>query len=607
MGKDSQDWALEFNKFLEPRWNDFWLVFDAQGKMSRYEFGRFLQSHNYSGDERAVFDFLDSDSSGVISTKEMLKFRQKISLAQRNETYTASDFKILAKRVYSSLFHLFRKMDTRNKNYIFKAEFCRECINLGFRNSLSVWNELSLDGKIIDLQSFDPQAANAFRLFARAIFAKHRTLSECWKWTINAGKSPRIGISEFLRAVQTLSVNESMGKFLFDCLEENKAVQEKTFMEVMKHWEDDTKREIEESRNTDRMDLNISINPVTPKTQTEFISWASVRWDKIQLVFRKKAEIKRLEFEEHLRSLGYPYDEKAATSLLALEENMYISYRRFQQYKQEIKRLKDVAAYTQVEFYSLVKRRFNSLIRAWRLMLDPMNDGKIGKNSFYTNCHQIGFKGDVRTLFFALSRRSRTPGFVDLAGFDPATFEELTRFALMIFDMHSNLNDAWRWSINTEKGTQISLETFTRYCNENGFRGNTRKVFRALDKSNEQFLTRDGFDLLRHWDPSLPSMHKDAKLGKLSLGRELAAQRASGTPGRNRGDDNLESSEVFAFEVVLGPAEYAEFLRKRANLRQVDGSAWQPKDVRPNGLTVHSTLGMIPKDTTSLEGLIALT
>jgi len=615
MSKDIPEWAYEFGRFLEPRWHEFWLIFDVSGKVSRYDFEGFLQMHHYHGDERVAFEYLDPQGSGFITAREMLRYRNKLNVSQKYDDLTSADFKNLIKSTYGTLFHGFRKMDARNKGIIFKADFSRECQTLGFKNSQSVWKELSKDGNVIDLATFDPQAAHALRLFSRAIFAKHRTASECWKWTINGSKYPRIGVSEFIRASSSLNINESIARFVFECLEDNKAVNEKTFLEVMSHWDHDANIPRDAIYHHDGRFAGFGMaTPTTARTSQEFNGWALQRWKDVEGVFRKKSEVNRFEFEEYLRMLGYPHDEKAAVSLLAAEGSTFISYRRFQLYKQEMKQDRDVAAFTQNEFYSLLKRRFHSLIGAWRRCIDPMNDGKVGYISFCKNCHTIGFSGDLKMLWNSLHSRSRTRGFVDLAGFDPVTFEELTRFALLIFEENRNLNDAWRWSINFEKGAQISLETFTKYCVDHGFNGNIRKIFQSLDKNYEHFLTRDGFDLLRHWDPSLPSLHKNAKL---TLTKELAIQQ-------NRelamvdGDDVLapikkeegDTGEVFSFQVVLGPAEYAEFLRKRAASRAIDGSAWIAKDVRPSGLTVHTKLGLpkkAPNSGQSFEDLLALT
>eukprot|EP00397_Hematodinium_sp_SG-2012_P056725 GEMP01070281.1.p1 GENE.GEMP01070281.1~~GEMP01070281.1.p1 ORF type:complete len:216 (+),score=37.88 GEMP01070281.1:178-825(+) len=215
-----------------------------------------------------------------------------------------------------------------------------------------------------------------------------------------------------------------------------------------------------------------------------------------------------------------------------------------------------------------------------------MNDGKIGLRPFCKHCHDFGFKGDVKILWKLLMAKSRTPGFVDLAGFDPA-------------------------SINVEKGTGVSFDTFHKYCAEQGFKGSARKVYRALDYKNENFLTREGLDFLRHWDPTLPSLHKNARV-VLKVPRRFGSMDALG--GEDvfppEGEEKAAADELFTFQVVLGPAEYAEFLRKKANARMIDGSSHVPREVRPIGLMVHAQLGgrqMIPRQGGSLEGLLALT
>eukprot|EP00397_Hematodinium_sp_SG-2012_P024602 GEMP01025631.1.p1 GENE.GEMP01025631.1~~GEMP01025631.1.p1 ORF type:complete len:589 (+),score=98.63 GEMP01025631.1:192-1958(+) len=588
MPKTVEDWALEFARWLEPRWAEFWLKFNVSGVLSRYDFEGFLQMHNFSDDERSVFEQLDVDGKGYLTTRNMISFRNNVQAAQIHGNVSAADFKIMLKRAHQTLFRAFRVMDPKNKGYISRADYCKECQTIGFQHSKSVWNELSKDGNTIELGAIEPQAAQAFNTFARCIFAKYRTLSECWKWTINSSKNPRIGMSEFVRAARSLNVNESTSKLLFECLQQNKAVHEDVFMDVMRHWDEDGiyKIRVPDKFRSERFDLVSTLTPVTAGTAEEFVTWARERWAKIELIFRRSAEVTRFGFEEHLRLLGYPYDEKAAGSLLVGDERTTISLRDYQRYKAQIKRSRDVAAYTKSDFYTLVRRRYRSLIGAWRHCLDPMNDGKIGLRPFCKHCHDFGFKGDVKILWKLLMAKSRTPGFVDLAGFDPA-------------------------SINVEKGTGVSFDTFHKYCAEQGFKGSARKVYRALDYKNENFLTREGLDFLRHWDPTLPSLHKNARV-VLKVPRRFGSMDALG--GEDvfppEGEEKAAADELFTFQVVLGPAEYAEFLRKKANARMIDGSSHVPREVRPIGLMVHAQLGgrqMIPRQGGSLEGLLALT
>jgi len=81
-------------------------------------------------------------------------------------------------------------------------------------------------------------------------------------------------------------------------------------------------------------------------------------------------------------------------------------------------------------------------------------------------------------------------------------------------------------------------------------------VYRALDHKQANVITRDGFDLLKHWDPSLPNaIHNkfDAK-----------------TLTRNQDDPKLDlnnSDELVTFQVVLGQLEYAELQQRKAKSR----------------------------------------
>lgn len=514
-----------------------------------------------------------------------------------------ADFKNLLKRAHLTLFNAFRAMDPKNKGYISRADYCKECQAIGFHNSKSVWNELSKDGNTIELGSLDPQAGHAFSLFSRCIFAKYRTLSECWKWAINASKNPRIGMTEFVRAVCSLNVDETTAKILFEYLQENNAVHEEAFMTIMRHWEEGSR--VSDKFRAERFDLVATLTPATAVTEREFVTWAEHRWEKIELVFSRVAEVTRFEFEEHLRLLGYPHDEKAAGSLLVADGQNTILLRAFQRYKSNLRRSQDVAAYTKTDFFGLVRRRYGSLIAAWRQCFDSNNEGKIGFRPFCKHCHDLGFKGDVKVLWKSLVAKSGVPGFVDLAGLDPAGFNELTAFATMIFEENRNLNDAWRWSLNPEKVASVSFDTFSKYCTEQGFKGNVRQIFRALDHKGENFLTREGFDLLRHWDPSLPSLHKDARP------KPVAQRLAQGSRDSTYSDDGHteadDPEDLFTFQVVLGPVEYAEFLRKKANSRAADGSDHVPNAVRPIGLAVHAQFNGNARQGKSLESLLSLT
>jgi len=136
-----------------------------------------------------------------------------------------------------------------------------------------------------------------------------------------------------------------------------------------------------------------------------------------------------------------------------------MTLRTYQRLKNKVKKNEDMA--TRDDFFGLLKRRYGTLIAAWRQYLDPMNNGKLSYRPFCHCCQELR-QADGHVLWKNLVAHSRIPGFIDLSVIDSAIFEQLTDFAGAMFADARNLNDAWRWSLNKENAG-VTFDTFQRY------------------------------------------------------------------------------------------------------------------------------------------------
>lgn len=202
--------------------------------------------------------------------------------------------------------------------------------------------------------------------------------------------------------------------------------------------------------------------------------------------------------------------------------------------------------------------QYGSLIRAWRFLFDPEEQGWVCHTVFVRCCHSLGFRCNLKTTWAELTKGTihRTISLQDL---DPEADRILGIFASALVSRHSSLRAGWTGMIKGAGG-RMEPSSFHAYATKLGLRAkDSRHLFDCLDKNGNGSITEDDLHFLHSWDPSKSNKSK-------SQGESPGAGALSPQSGN-------ELVAPFEFTIVLSPAEYTEYLRRKRQQEYFAGAA----------------------------------
>ena len=99
------------------------------------------------------------------------------------------------------------------------------------------------------------------------------------------------------------------------------------------------------------------------------------------------------------RFLNYPGNEFILFQLFQSTQGDCVYFNDFFEFRKNNARAYDIAAFNRKEFERELTRVYQSLVNAWRLLLDERNEGLVGLNQFFKVCTAVGFKGNPKALW----------------------------------------------------------------------------------------------------------------------------------------------------------------------------------------------------------------
>lgn len=194
-------------------------------------------------------------------------------------------------------------------------------------------------------------------------------------------------------------------------------------------------------------------------------------------------------------------------------------------------------------FRKTCRERFSSIIRAWRLLLDPDGVGRVSYLSFCQKARSIGFK-DVNRLWAIIDIDHS--GFLTMDEWDRVAFRNLYEFRDICMKQFGNMVTAFDFGMDTNGSGTCDSEELQQFCKDYGFSGNVRILFAALDLEMKNFVTRDNLEFLQKWQGerfSSSNRHFDFGVARLRKLRQRHTQHGS-KEIPTRVDQSLKSEDA---------------------------------------------------------------
>jgi hypothetical protein len=159
---------------------------------------------------------------------------------------------------------------------------------------------------------------------------------------------------------------------------------------------------------------------------------------------------------------------------------------------------------TSEEFEDLCKRKFGTMVGAWRQCLDYDHNGKLTFNEFCGALRRLGYVGDFRALWKKYDVNQK--GALLLKDIDPEADEILSSFLTLLADKYGDLDTAWMEGFHKTTHESIDEGMLTQAAKSMGWNGDTHKLFKC-------FQPAPGKQLITIWDLD-PSVARSKKQGK---------------------------------------------------------------------------------------------
>jgi len=222
-------------------------------------------------------------------------------------------------------------------------------------------------------------------------------------------------------------------------------------------------------------------------------------------------------------------DDDGMVSVLPPEDQLLLmdGASRYHQMKPAKHEKRDLE-YT-AKFQDICKRKYTTLILAWRWLLDPEVAGQgIGRVAFTNFCKaakSIGFR-EPKRLWVVLNIRKTS--FLTLDEWDPLSFRNLFEFRGICFDQFGGMEHAFRYGMDKTGSATVTMRELERFCYDYDFSGDVKVLFDALDMHRHGFITLDEFIELLVLVKDLDGITSAAVVfGKLDFATDAAAKRST--------------------------------------------------------------------------------
>jgi Ca2+-binding EF-hand superfamily protein len=161
---------------------------------------------------------------------------------------------------------------------------------------------------------------------------------------------------------------------------------------------------------------------------------------------------------------------------------------------------KDIAPKTLQGFLDILRHKFGSVVKAWRLAMDFDDSGSLTFREFTHAMERVGYHGDFRSLWFQLD--TDMSGSISLHEMDPVNAMRLEKFRTLCIKQCGSMLGAWRRVIDTDRSGTCGPAEFTAACMKLGYSDikECNTLFDLLDIHESQIISYNSIEFLQCWE-----------------------------------------------------------------------------------------------------------
>lgn len=168
------------------------------------------------------------------------------------------------------------------------------------------------------------------------------------------------------------------------------------------------------------------------------------------------------------------------------------------------------------DFLKLLRRKFGTLVRAWRVALDKDSGSELDFCEFVAAVRQMGAGQNARSLWFNLDvDQSGTLSLYDL---DPIAAHALDKFRYLCTSQYGSIQNAFANVLDLNKSGMIDIDEFIECTGEMGYdAAAAQELFGFLrPRPGARVLKSIDLDFLQKWENA--KQEKKEKAGTLHVG-----------------------------------------------------------------------------------------
>lgn len=153
------------------------------------------------------------------------------------------------------------------------------------------------------------------------------------------------------------------------------------------------------------------------------------------------------------------------------------------------------------ELKDILKSKYGTLTRAWRVALDTDMSGGLDFREFSQALSSIGYIGNMRTLWFNLD--DANTGSISLQDIDPDAYHALEKFRVLAGRAYGSVIECWHQLLDADKSGTVSFEEFHEAVQTIGYDDEEEgeQLFSyLLIKPGIRYITVHDLQFLQSWE-----------------------------------------------------------------------------------------------------------